>query len=356
MTTTPKRLTNATAIDLFCGVGGMTHGLVKEGINVAAGIDNDPTCKYAYEKNNAAKFLQADIREIKASEIKALYPKGHTRILVGCAPCQPFSGYTSKQPKGDKWSLLYSFADLIEKTQPDIVSMENVPGLLKFKRPRIFNEFTQRLKDAGYHVTHSIVYCPDYGIPQTRSRLVLFASKYGDIKLIDKTRKQGEYKTVEDTIKNLPELSDGETCPDDPLHKAAKLSPMNKRRIEATPPAGGWKDWDKDLVLKCHTKKKGKSYVSVYGRMRWDSPAPTMTTLCTGIGNGRFGHPEQDRAISLREAALFQTFPKKYAFIDPAVKFCAKAISRQIGNAVPVTLGRVVAKSIKEHLAEHNDG
>lgn len=346
---------NVSAIDLFCGVGGMTHGLYKEGVNVVAGVDLDSSCQYAFEKNNAAKFIQADIRKIKASEINALYPKGHVRILVGCAPCQPFSGYTSKKPKGDKWSLLYSFADLVEKTQPDIISMENVPGLLKFKNPPIFEEFTQRLKDNDYHVTHSIVYCPDFGIPQTRSRLVLFASKFGEIKLIGKTRTKADYKTVEETIKHLPEISDGETCPKDPLHKAAKLSPMNKRRIRATPLGGSWKDWKDELVLKCHTKKKGKSYGSVYGRMRWDAPAPTMTTLCTGIGNGRFGHPEQDRAISLREAALFQTFPKNYAFIDPAARFSAKAIARQIGNAVPVTLGKVVAKSIKDHLAKHNE-
>ncbi len=135
-----------SVIDLFCGAGGMTHGFVKEGFNIAAGIDNDPTCKYSYEKNNVAKFIKCDVRDIKASEINALYPKGHTRILVGCAPCQPFSGYTSKKPKGDKWSLLYNFADLIEKIQPDIVSMENVPGLLKFKTPPVFNEFIRRLK------------------------------------------------------------------------------------------------------------------------------------------------------------------------------------------------------------------
>jgi DNA (cytosine-5)-methyltransferase 1 len=345
----------ATAVDLFCGVGGMTHGLVKEGIPVAAGIDNDPSCRFAYEKNNAAKFILGDVRKLQASEIKRLYPEGHMKVLVGCAPCQPFSGYTAKMPKGDKWSLLYSFADLIEKVDPDVISMENVPGLLKFKNPPIFDEFTQRLKKLGYEVTHSVVFCPDYGIPQTRSRLVLFASKFGKVDIIPASRKKGNYKTVEETIKDLPEIAAGEVCPDDPLHRAAKLSDMNRRRIEATPAAGGWKNWDKDLILKCHKKKTGKSYSSVYGRMRWDAPAPTMTTLCTGIGNGRFGHPVQNRAITLREAALFQTFPKAYKFVDPSAKFSAKAIARQIGNAVPVTLGKVVAKSILKHLSQHND-
>jgi len=230
--------------------------------------------------------------------------------------------------------------------------MENVPGLLRFKKPPIFDEFCTRLRVNGYKVSHSTVYCPDYGIPQTRTRLVLIASKLGEIKLIKPTRKKEQYKTVEEAISHLPEIKAGETYEKDPLHRASKLSETNEKRIKATPEAGGWKDWDRSLVLRCHSKKTGKSYCSVYGRMRWDAPAPTMTTLCTGIGNGRFGHPEQHRAISLREAAIFQTFPVSYDFIDPKVKFSAKAISRQIGNAVPVTLGKVIARSIRQHLKE----
>jgi DNA (cytosine-5)-methyltransferase 1 len=342
------------AVDVFCGVGGMTHGLFQEKIKVVAGIDNDETCKYAYEKNNQAKFLQSDIRTLKPKDVAALYPKGHVRLLVGCAPCQPFSGYTSKKPKGDRWSLLYAFADLIEGVQPDIVSMENVPGLERFRKPPIFDQFCQRLIDAGYHVSYSTVYCPDYGVPQTRSRLVLFGSKFAQVSLVPKTHARDKYVTVEASIKDLPLMGDGEVCPEDPLHRAPKLNEMNKARIQATPEGGGWQDWDSSLVLKCHKKKKGKSYSGVYGRMRWKAPAPTMTTLCTGIGNGRFGHPAQDRAITLREAAIFQTFPRTYKFVDPEVKFSAKAISRQIGNAVPVQLGRIVAKSIKAHLEEHN--
>lgn len=349
-----KSVPGVSAIDLFCGVGGMTHGLVKEGIRVVAGIDNDSSCKYAYEKNNSAKFIEADIRKLKASDVHAFYPKGHKRVLVGCAPCQPFSGYTSKQPKGDKWNLLYSFAELIERVEPDVVSMENVPGLIRFKTPPIFDEFVKRLEAAKYQVSHSIVYCPDYGVPQTRSRLVLFASRLGKIEIIPKTRREDEYKTVSETIGHLPVIDHGETWPKDLLHRAAKLNDINLERIKATPAGGGWKDWDKRLVLKCHSKKKGRKYCSVYGRMNADAPAPTMTTLCTGIGNGRFGHPDQDRAITLREAALFQTFPMTYDFVNPEKKFSAKVIARQIGNAVPVQLGKVVARSIKAHLEAHS--
>ncbi len=353
--TPQKKAPGVSAIDLFCGVGGMTHGLYKAGINVVAGIDLDSTCKYAYEKNNAAKFIEADIRTIKPSELAKLYPKGDLKLLAGCAPCQPFSGYRGKVPKSDKWDLLYSFADLVVALQPDLVTMENVPGLLRFKGPKIFDHFCGKLRENGFTVWYDTVFCPDYGIPQTRTRLVLLASKLGEIKLIEPTREEGEYKTVRETIAHLPAISDGEAHKKDPLHRASKLSPLNKKRIKATPAAGGWKDWKDELVLKCHTKKSGKSYSSVYGRMKWNAPAPTMTTLCTGIGNGRFGHPKQDRAISLREAALFQTFPKSYKFIDPNAKFSKNTISRHIGNAVPVTLGKVIAKSIKEHLASHYD-
>ena len=134
------------------------------------------------------------------------------------------------------------------------------------------------------------------------------------------------------------------------LHKASKLSPINLKRIRQSKPGGSWKDWDKDLLLECHQKDSGKSYVSVYGRMEWDKPSPTMTTQCNGIGNGRFGHPEQDRAISLREAALLQTFPKSYKFFDENNPLTTRQLSTHIGNAVPVKLGKVIGKSIKKHI------
>jgi DNA (cytosine-5)-methyltransferase 1 len=122
------------------------------------------------------------------------------------------------------------------------------------------------------------------------------------------------------------------------------------KRLKATPQGGSWADWSEDLQLKCHKKSSGKTYRSIYGRMIWDDLAPTLTTHCTGIGNGRFGHPTQNRAISLREAALLQTFPRRYEFVKPRAPLYSKIVSRQIGNAVPVRLGRIIARSIKRHL------
>jgi DNA (cytosine-5)-methyltransferase 1 len=153
----------------------------------------------------------------------------------------------------------------------------------------------------------------------------------------------------------LQPIKDGEVSKKDPLHRARKLSPLNVKRIKATPHNGGSSNsWDDDLVLECHKKESGKTYrTTVYGRMRWDEPSPTMTTQCTGLGNGRYGHPEQNRAISLREAALFQTFPKDYQFVEPGAPIVTSHVARFIGNAVPVRLGSVIGKSIKNHVKQN---
>jgi DNA (cytosine-5)-methyltransferase 1 len=342
-------------IDLFCGIGGLTHGLIKEGLNVVAGIDIDDTCKYAFESNNKSKFISKSVSNVSLKEINDLFGTAKTRILVGCAPCQPFSSYTFKDPEkkdNEKWKLLYEFKRLIIESKPDIVSMENVSQLINFKKEPVFDDFIKTLKEEGYYVHYEIVNCPEYGIPQNRKRLVLIASRLGTIDLIPKTHSKDEFVSVMDAIGELPPINDGEFHPDDRLHFARKLSPLNKLRIKATPYGGGWNDWPEGLKLACHKKDSGKSYSSVYGRMKWEEPSPTMTTHCVGYGNGRFGHPEQDRGISLREASLLQSFPKNYSFFDENEEFSTVMVARQIGNAVPVRLGEIIAKSIKKHLSE----
>lgn len=339
-------------IDLFCGIGGLTHGFVKEGFNVLAGFDIDETCQFAYEANNSAIFVKKDVSLLTKEELEKYYSDNEIKVLVGCAPCQPFSKYANtRKSDDDKWMLLYKFADVIEKVAPEIVSMENVPQLVQSKKHKhVYDSFEKRLKKLGYHIWSDVVNCPEYGIPQNRKRLVLLASKKGPIELIAPTHKKGDYVTVKDVIGNLPPLESGQQDSNDPIHKSSQVSELNKKRIRSTPPGGGWKDWDENLRCECHKKPGGASYSSVYGRMVWNEPSPTMTTQCTGIGNGRFGHPEQDRAISLREAALLQTFPPDYKFIPDNGIVVNKILARQIGNAVPVDLGRVIAKSIDQHL------
>ena len=306
-------------IDLFCGIGGLSHGMFKEGFDIIAGFDIDDTCKYAYENNNKSKFYNQDIKTVTIEQINNLFANYDIKVLAGCAPCQPFSSYAFKVKDKDKnkYDLLYEFGRIVEGVLPDIVTMENVSQILSFKQKPVLNDFVDLLKKNQYQVDYKIVYCPDYGIPQTRKRIVLLASRLGKISLIPPTHTKNKYKTVRQTIGKLPPIKAGEICPSDPLHRARALSELNLRRIESTPIKGSWKDWDESLILDCHKKDSGKSFGSVYGRMNWDEPAPTMTTLCTGLGNGRFGHPEQNRAISLREAAMFQTFPKSYKFFSP---------------------------------------
>lgn len=321
---------------------------------MVAGYDNDITCKYVYETNNHAQFNTTDITELKGDELNTQFGK-KLKVLVGCAPCQPFSSYSFKVKVKDekKLNLIFSFSRLIEETQPTIVSMENVPQLVNYNKSSIFQDFYDKLIMLGYHISYKIVFCPDYGIPQRRKRLVFLASKLGDITLIKPTHAPDNYITVRDAIGDLSPIKAGEYDPQDPLHRSRELSDLNIIRIQHTKEGEGWKSWPKELLLDCFKKKSGHSYGSVYGRMKWNEPSPTMTTQCTGLGNGRFGHPEQDRAISLREAARFQTFSDNYQFYESMDKYNPSVICRKIGNAVPPKLGQVIAKSIKEHLKEY---
>jgi DNA (cytosine-5)-methyltransferase 1 len=337
-------------VDVFCGIGGLTHGFLKEDFKILGGIDVDPSCKYAFETNNKAPFIQKSIEDVKPADLKVLYRGCKTKILIGCAPCQPFSPYNRK--KNDKWKLLRNFSKLVSATRPDVVSMENVPQL---RAHHVFKEFVRDLKKTGYTVSEYVVFCPDYGIPQRRKRLVLFASKFGEVKLLPKTHSPENYKTVKDAIYGLRPIKSGEVDAKDPLHRARTLSPLNLARIRSTPEGGTWQSWDDSLKLKCHKKKNGRSFKAVYGRMRWDGLGSTITTEFFNLGTGRFGHPAQDRPISIREAALLQTFPKYYKFVREKSDITFVHLARHIGNAVPVKLGRIIAKSIKMHLEQMDD-
>jgi DNA (cytosine-5)-methyltransferase 1 len=343
-------------IDLFCGIGGLTHGLIKEGLDVVAGIDNDSSCKFGYEYNNKTQFIDKDILKVTAEQVNGLFgpKKDSIRVLAGCAPCQPFSKLNLKEVTEKQLEPLGKFAQLIAETLPDIVSMENVSGLADVNKYPVFANFLKTLDDNGYKYKYEVVDVSEFGVPQKRKRLVLLASKFGDISLIKRTHKDKRV-TVRDVISHLEPIKDGDVSKKDPLHRTRKLAPINLRRIKATPHNGGNSDsWSDDLMLECHKKESGKTYSStVYGRMRWDEPAPTMTTQCIGLGNGRFGHPKQDRAISLREAAIFQTFPENYKFVPSNEPIVVARVAKFIGNAVPVRLGSVIGKSIKSHLKSY---
>lgn len=345
---TNTKTTRVSCIDLFCGAGGLTHGFVLEGLPVVAGIDVDPACRFPYEANNQSLFLQRDVSKVSGDELSSLFGDADLKVLAGCAPCQPFSTYAQRYENNQtdgKWRLLYQFARLVNETLPDVITMENVPTVA---RHSVFSDFVSSLKDLGYKVWFEVVDSSNYGVPQTRRRMVLLASRHGEIRMIEPTVRKP--RTVKQAISQLPPILAGEGSPKDRLHLSSTLSPINLKRIQVSNPGGTWRDWPKHLVADCHKADSGKTYAGVYGRMEWDKPAPTMTTQCYGFGNGRFGHPEQDRAISLREAAILQSFPRNYKFVPKDAQVHIKVLGRLIGNAVPVNLGRAIARSINAHI------
>lgn len=337
---------NITGVDLFCGVGGLTHGLVRGGINVVAGVDIDPDCRFPYEANNFAAFLERDVDNLTAEDLKKFYKPGELSLLAGCAPCQPFSSYSRSRRNRDyesQWPLVSAFGKLVRQVKPDLVTMENVPQLLDHA---VFEEFVASLR--GYKIWWSVIECMSLGIPQTRKRLVLLASLLGDKGLAIKPSCTN-VATVRSAIESLPHLEAGERDPRDAMHAAPRLSPLNLKRIRVSRPGGTWRDWPAKLLTACHQRSSGATYSGVYGRMEWDKAGPTITTQCFGYGNGRFGHPVQDRAISLREAAILQTFPRSYQFAPQATDIKFSRMGRLIGNAVPVRLGEVIAETLVAH-------
>lgn len=341
-------------VDLFCGVGGLTRGLLDAGMNVVAGFDIDPTCQFTYEHNNGVDYNVRNIREVTAQEIIEKYDEDTTRILVGCAPCQPFSQMRFKlreaNERDEKYDLLLEFGRLIEETHPTVISMENVPQI---RETDVYNQFLEILRRNNYHIDAKVIFCPDYGIPQTRRRFVLVGSLLGPINIIEPTHNRNEVH-VRDYIENLPHIEAGAVDPNDPMHRSASLSERNLQRIRASIPGGTWRDWPEKLRCPCHQKESGQTYSSVYGRMTWEQIGPTITTQFYNYGTGRYGHPEQDRALSLREGALLQTFPMDYNFINPDAPFVFSDIARHIGNAVPVRLGEVIGLTIAQHLNDYN--
>ncbi len=357
-----KRMKNIDieVIDLFCWVWWLSHWLLKAWLNIVAWVDFEGACKYWFEYNNKSEFIQADIRNIQWKDLKNKYSKDSIKVLAWCAPCQPFSTLNVNKndylnhEKAIAKSPLDKFASLIEEIQPDIVTMENVRGLAKKDKYPAFKNFLETLEENNYFYTYKIVDSKKYWIPQNRFRLVLIASKLWEIELIPYTHEK-EFVTVRDTIGELSEIKAWEISQSDTYHRARKLSNLNMKRIKSMP-KNGWNlvDGDSSLMVDCHKKDTWKSYMkNIYARMRWDEPSPTMTTQCIWIWNGRFWHPEQNRWISLREAARFQTFPDDYKFVANEEEISTTKIAKQIWNAVPVKLWEIIWLSINEHLKKY---
>lgn len=339
------------AIDLFCGAGGLTRGLLDAGVRVKAGFDVDSSCRHAYEANNpGATFFEKDVAKLTASELEKHWGKRSIRLLAGCAPCQPFStaANASRETEPDpRYRLLDHFSRLIHACEPELVTMENVPSVMGHKP---FKDFVASLERGGYHVWFKSVSCARLGVPQTRRRLVLLASLIGPIGSGIEESDAVNPATVAQTLEGLRPLRAGEMDPEDRIHFARNLTDLNLRRLKASVPGGTWLDWPKELRSKCHRKKSGASFPSVYSRMRADEPSPTITTQFYNFGTGRFGHPTEDRAITPREAALLQSFPPSYEFVKQGDEVYMATLGRMIGNAVPPKLGEAIGRAFVGHV------
>jgi DNA (cytosine-5)-methyltransferase 1 len=353
-----------TAVDLFCGAGGLSYGMEQAGVSVTAGIDKDPHCKYPYEQNVDAEFRQADIQALSqnAEPINQMFPwDSDLKVLSACAPCQPYStmGHSKDRSHEDhgKWGLLKDVKKIVEQVAPDVVVTENV---LQVRKDDIYDEFVKSLEESGYHVNddeNKNVYCPEYGIPQNRKRWVLMASKEGPISLPDPPfEDESDYPTVRETIGDLPPIEAGEVHPDHELHRARTLSEKNLERVRNMEPGKDWRLWEErgleHLLADCHKKSSGRSYKAPYSRMEADQISPTITTQFYNYGSGRFGHYDtnQDRALSLLEGALLQSFPRDYDFYSEWEDVGVKNLGRLIGNAVPPLLGEYIGRGILSHV------
>ncbi|MZG45119.1 DNA cytosine methyltransferase [Dickeya dianthicola] len=347
-------------IDFFCGCGGASKGFEQAGFDVALGIDFDKSAAESYQANFPnTEFIHDDIRNIKVKHIAEKVPdwKDSDLVFCACAPCQPFSAQNKKRNSGDeRRSLLGETKRFIRAFRPAYLFIENVPGIqsVKLVENGPFAGFLHFLERFDYQYEYRVVSSEFYGVPQQRKRLVVLARLNGKPTFPAHTHgtENTPFATVRNYISQLPPLQAGESDPDDPLHAAAVIEPINIERLKHTPEGGNRHNWPQQLWLKCHKSYDG--HTDVYGRMSWDAPCKTLTTKCTSISNGRFGHPDitQLRAITFREAALLQTFPENFQFKGNRV-----SKSRQIGNAVPVLLAKCFAEVIwQQHYGQSGEG
>ena len=331
------------ALDFFCGGGGMTFGLREAGIKVIAGVDLAKNCKETYESNNPGSvFVNANIRDLSLSffedNFEDIKRDDDELLLVGCSPCQYYSIInTSKKKSKESKDLLLDFQRFVEYYNPGFILVENVPGLLS-REDSVFPEFLLFLKDHKYYVKYEVVNMSYFGVPQTRRRFSLVASRLGAVRMPQADPRQSLLSEFIGTKKGLPRIPAGNIDTSDFMHSTMNVAPINLKRLQRTTKNGGsrmeWKD-DKELQLKCYIGKDN-SFRDVYGRLRWDKPSSTITTNFIKITSGRFAHPCEDRGLSIREGARLQTFPDTYVFKGGNMTVNA----RIIGNAVPPEYAR----------------
>lgn len=354
-----RRPKSLKAVDFFCGAGGVSCGFREAGILVIGGIDIDNQFRETYEKNNNAKFLNEDVSNLPPSKLAELLPilkNQDDLIFVGCSPCQYYSNLNSDKTKSKEARLLLDdFKEFVLYYLPGFVFIENVPGL-QTKKGSPLHRFKKELRGMGYRFDQAVLNAKYFGVPQQRRRFVLVGTRLlKKITLPSQERKKELIVTVKDAIgcyDQFPKIRAGNQDPSPFMHSASSLSSINLERVRATPKNGGSRlAWAGDARLQLECYKTHDGHYDVYGRMSWKKPAPTITTRFLYTSTGRYTHPEQDRAISLREGATLQSFPLDYEF------FAANkgVVAKMIGNAVPPKLARAIGVSLLEHWTRWQD-
>ena len=341
-------MNNFVSFDLFSGVGGLTEGLRKAGFDTEFAFEISETASKAYSLNHKdTTVITEDIRKVNLDEIKRKIDGKEIHLIAGCPPCQGFSSIrrlNKPQPVNDpRNDLINEYVRFVEYFKPYTIMLENVPWL---EQDKLFETAKEKLKTLGYNIDYAVVNVKDYGVPQNRKRLVMVGSRLGLI-TIAKPEKRNKKITVRHRIGNLPKPEKSK----DKLHKIfPNHTPGIQSLIKDIPHDGGSReDLGEDRQLLCHTKEN-IGFHDVYGRLRWDDCSSTITGGCLNPSKGRFLHPEQDRCISAREAALLQSFPPKYIFPTDVSR---SAIALMIGNALPPRFSYYQAKNIKKHLLTH---
>jgi DNA (cytosine-5)-methyltransferase 1 len=343
------------AVDFFCGGGGMSYGMLQAGINVIAGIDHEPKCKETFEANiTGAEFIEADVFKLTPFYLKRklkLEKNDNNLILIGCSPCQFWSIINTEKKKSKKSkNLLKEFTRFVKYFNPGYVVVENVPGVLRQKKESGLEKFLVWLESNGYKVHFNVHNVSDYGVPQNRKRFTLIANRVGNAE-ISPLKVEGKKLTVRDVLGNtngFPTISHGHEDNTPFLHKVMKLGEKNLERLIYVQKDGGNRfsfAGIPHLQLNCFIGRDN-SFRDTFGRLWWDRPSPTITTKFYNISNGRFVHPEEDRALSLREGAVLQSFPKEYKFFGKGID----SIARIIGNAVPPAYARSIGMAIKRNV------
>ena len=343
-------------VDFFCGAGGMSYGFHKMAeltgrLRWAGAVDIDKHAIDTYEHNYGHRPQNVNLGEADISEIRnALDLKdGNELILIGCAPCQGFSSHRKKDHRGpdSRNTLVGRFAEIAVELNPKMIIMENVPDLLAKKHWHHYQAFKDTVEAAGYHIAVKILGMADYGTPQSRFRTVLIAARDFIPTLPEPVLSPDQYRTVRDAIGTLPPLKAGGKDPDDPMHITSRHRKETIEILKQVPKDGG--NRPQRVGPECLDRVAG--FYDVYGRLAWDKTAVTITARCRTPSCGRFVHPEQDRGLSVREAALLQGFPKDFYFEGP---FDDKY--KQIGNAVSPIFSTRLAGHVLSMLAGKNHG